>query len=158
MTENIQCSLAGLRRMTALLAQGRHGFDGVTGSRTSWGWQRRGLREDDSVRKAWGCIGSQAQGGGRGLRDGTCVVVGVTVLGQWRWRRKKGLDCGREWWCRGSGEDSTMAWRLRGGLDNDMGSGELHDGVGSKEIFGGNFWQPNYISGSLRGLGFAKAT
>jgi hypothetical protein len=39
--KNIQCSLAGLWRTTALWAQGRRGFDGIAGS------GRRGLREDD---------------------------------------------------------------------------------------------------------------
>jgi hypothetical protein len=50
-----------------------------------------------------------------------------------------------------------MAWRLQGGLDDDKGSGEVDDGVDSREIFGGEFWQPDGMSGSLRGLGFAKA-
>jgi hypothetical protein len=33
----------------------------------------------------------------------------------------------------------------------------VNDGVGSREIFGGKFWQPDSVSESLRGLGFAKA-
>jgi hypothetical protein len=72
--KNIQCSLAGLEKMAALRAQGRHGFDditssrccelgeddgtaspemawviGVTGSRIVRGAQRHGPREDDIV-------------------------------------------------------------------------------------------------------------
>jgi hypothetical protein len=53
-------------------------------------------------------------------------------------------------------EDSTTAWRLWGGLYDGMGSGEVNDGVGSRENFGGKFWQPDDVSESLRGLGFAK--
>jgi hypothetical protein len=47
----------------------------------------------------------------------------------------KGLDRGRKRWCGDSGEDSTMAWRLRGGLNDGMGSREVDDGAGSREIF-----------------------
>jgi hypothetical protein len=50
-----------------------------------------------------------------------------------------------------------MTRRLRGGLDDDMGSGEVDDGVGSGKIFGGKFWQPGGVSECLLGLGFAKA-
>jgi hypothetical protein len=38
-----------------------------------------------------------------------------------------------------------------------MGSGEVNDGVGSREIFGGKFWQLDGVSESLCGLEFAKA-
>jgi hypothetical protein len=41
--KNTQCSLAGLGRTMASWAQGRHRFDGVTGSR------HRRLGEDDVV-------------------------------------------------------------------------------------------------------------
>jgi hypothetical protein len=51
----------------------------------------------------------------------------------------------------------TTAWRLRGGLDNGTGSREVDDGAGYREIFGGKFWQPDGVSESLQGLGFAKA-
>jgi hypothetical protein len=37
-----------------------------------------------------------------------------------------------------------------------MGSGEVNDGVGSRENFGRKFWQPDDVSESLRGLGFVK--
>jgi hypothetical protein len=50
-----------------------------------------------------------------------------------------------------------MAQRLWGGLNDGTGSREVDDGAGSKEIFDGKFWQPNDVSESLRGLGFAKA-
>jgi hypothetical protein len=54
---------------------------------------------------------------------------------------RKGLNHGRERWCRGFGEDSTIAWRLQGGLDNGTSSGEVDDGAGSREIFDGKFWR-----------------
>jgi hypothetical protein len=38
-----------------------------------------------------------------------------------------------------------------------MGSGEVDDGAGSREIFGGKFWQLDGVSESLWGLEFAKA-
>jgi hypothetical protein len=50
------------------------------------------------------------------------------------------------------------AQRLQGGLDDDIGSGEVDDSVGSRETFGGKFWQSDGVSESLRGLGFAKFT
>jgi hypothetical protein len=46
----------------------------------------------------------------------------------------KVLDRGRKRWCGGSEEDSTMAWRLKGGLNDGMGSREVDDGAGSREI------------------------
>jgi hypothetical protein len=49
------------------------------------------------------------------------------------------------------------ARRLWGGLNDSMGSGEVDDGVGSKECFGRKFCQPDSVSESLRGLGVAKA-
>jgi hypothetical protein len=49
------------------------------------------------------------------------------------------------------------AWRLHGGLDDGMGSGEVDDNKGSREVFDGKFWQPDGVSESLQGLGFAKA-
>jgi hypothetical protein len=47
-----------------------------------------------------------------------------------------------------------MAQRFQRGLNNDMGSGEVDDGVCSREIFDENFWQPDGVSESLWGLGF----
>jgi hypothetical protein len=46
-----------------------------------------------------------------------------------------------------------MLWA---GLDDGTGSGEVIDGAGFREIFGGKFWQPDGVSESLRGLRFAK--
>jgi hypothetical protein len=51
-----------------------------------------------------------------------------------------------------------MAWRLQGGLNDDMGSRKVDDGAGSREIFGRKFWQPYGVSESFRGLGFARDT
>jgi hypothetical protein len=72
---------------------------------------------------------------------------------------KEGTEALRRTRCRrgGSREDSTMTQRIRGGLDDDIGSGEVHNGVGSREIFGRKFWLPDGVSESLWGLGFAKA-
>jgi hypothetical protein len=56
---------------------------------------------------------------------------------------RKGLDHGRERWC--------------GGLNDGTGSGEVDSDAGSREIFSGKFWQPDGVSGSLRGLGFTNA-
>jgi hypothetical protein len=96
--------------------------DDVIGSRMARGAQCHGLREDKVV-------------AGIGMAS---LAWGWRLRGRWhhcsgrgRWRHVNGLDCGRERWCRGSGVDSTTAWRLRVGLD---------DGAGSREIFGGKFW------------------
>jgi hypothetical protein len=78
-----------------------------------------------------------------GLGDGACVVDGITGSDQGRWKHVKGLDRGRERWCRGYGEDSTTARRLQARLDDGTKSMEADDGVGSMEIFGGKFWQPD---------------
>jgi hypothetical protein len=51
-----------------------------------------------------------------------------------------------------------MVQRLRGGLDDGTGSGEVDDGAGSREIFGWRLWQPDNVSESLRGVGFANNT
>jgi hypothetical protein len=50
-----------------------------------------------------------------------------------------------------------MVRRLWGGLIDGMGSVEVYDSTGSRENFGGKFWQPDGVSGNLWGLGFAKA-
>jgi hypothetical protein len=49
-----------------------------------------------------------------------------------------------------------MAWRIQGGLNDDTGSKEVDDASGSREIFDGIFSQPDGVSESLWGLGFAK--
>jgi hypothetical protein len=126
----IHCSLAALGRMIAFWAQGWHSFDGVTcfGCRrlgeddgtavlgTAWvdgiacsgtarGAQRRGLGEDDVV--AGSGMMSRAW-------DGACVVDGVTISGQGRWRRLSVSTM--------VGNDGA---ELRGGLDDGVGgSGE----------------------------------
>jgi hypothetical protein len=112
--ENIQCSLAGLGRMTTLQAQGRRRFDGVTGSGRrelreddgaadpgmarvigvmgsgmTWGTQRRRLREDNVIAG----LGTAAQAWGRGLRCRRCHWLGSGKLAA-----RKGLDRGRERW------------------------------------------------------------
>jgi hypothetical protein len=48
--------------------------------------------------------------------------------------------------------------RLQGGLNDNTSSGKVDDSTGSREIFGGKFWQPDGMSESLQGFGFAKAT
>jgi hypothetical protein len=42
-----------------------------------------------------------------------------------------------------------MARRLLGGLDNGTSSREVDDDVGSREIFGGKFWQLDGVSESI---------
>jgi hypothetical protein len=56
------------------------------------------------------------------------------------------LNGGQERWCGGSGEDSTIARRLRGGLGDGTGSREVDNGACSREIFGGKIWQPDGVS------------
>jgi hypothetical protein len=84
------------------------------------------------------------------------VVDGVTDSGRGRWRLVKGLDRGWERRCGGCWEDSMRGRRLQGGVNDGMGSGEVDDVAGSREIFGGKFWQPDDVSESLWGLGFAN--
>jgi hypothetical protein len=50
-----------------------------------------------------------------------------------------------------------MVQRLQGELDNGTGPREVNDDAGSREFFDGKFWQPNGVSESIQGLGFAKA-
>jgi hypothetical protein len=59
--------------------------------------------------------------------------------------------------CKGAQTWSGMiARRLQGGRDDNTGSREVDDGAASREIFGWKIWQPNAVSESLRGLGFAN--
>jgi hypothetical protein len=128
--KNIQCSLAGLVRMTALRAQGRCGFDGVVGSGASWGWRRHGLGEDDGAvgpGASWvdGITGLGTASGVqcRGLGDDNIVVGSGTTLRAWGW-------CLRSRWHHrlGSGKmaarkgaqpwSGTTTQCLRGGLDD----------------------------------------
>jgi hypothetical protein len=57
---------------------------------------------------------------------------GITNSARGRRHRIKGLDRGRERWRRGSGQDSTTARRLQGGLDGSTGSGEVNDEADSR--------------------------
>jgi hypothetical protein len=82
--KNIQCSLAGLGRMTVLWAQGRHRFNSVTNS------GRHGLREDD-------CIAG----------PGMVRVIGVVGLGTERGAQRCGL--GKDDVVVGSGT-ASQAW------------------------------------------------
>jgi hypothetical protein len=134
--KSIQCSVVG---------SGRHWFNGVTGSEVLgkmivlWAWGRR----ESTVTRArvHSAMGSgrmtllQAREWHHGLGDGACVVDDITDSGQCRWRHVKGLDHGQEGrhGCseeysmtarRLRGGDSMMVQRLRGGLDDGMGSGE----------------------------------
>jgi hypothetical protein len=110
--------------MTALRAQGRRGFDGVTSSGC------RGLEKDDGTTnpgraRVIGVAGSGMAHGTQhcGLGDEACIVDGTTGLDQGRWRCVRtstvvGNDSaeasGRTRWRRGgSREDSTMARALR---------------------------------------------
>jgi hypothetical protein len=176
--KNIQCSLAALWRTTTLWAQGQREFDGVVSSRTSQGPRCCELMKDDGAaglgmarpmascarERCWvhNVVGSGrttllwAREWHRWLGDDACVVDGATGSGLGRWWRAKGLNNHREQQCGGSEEDSTMAWRCQGGLKDGTDSGEVDDGAGSREIFGGKFWQPDGMSESLRRLGFAN--
>jgi hypothetical protein len=53
-----------------------------------------------------------------------------------------------------SGEDLTIAQRLRGRLNDGMGFEEVDDGAGSRKNFSGKFCQHDGVSESLRELGF----
>jgi hypothetical protein len=110
--KNIQCSLSGLGRTTALRAQGRRGFEGIAGSR------HRRLGEDDNAvdpGTAWviGVKGSRMAWGAHrhGLGEDNIVVGSRTASRAWgrglhcQWRHRlgsgkmaahKGLDRGRE--------------------------------------------------------------
>jgi hypothetical protein len=88
-----------------------HGLDDITGLGMAHCAHHRGLREDDVVAGS----GMAMRAWGRGLY---C-----------RWRHRlesgkmvvhKGLNRGWERWCGGSGEDSMMARRLWGGLDDGV--------------------------------------
>jgi hypothetical protein len=158
--KNIWCGFVELGRTMALLAQGWRGFDGIAGS------GHRGLREDnDTVGSgtAWviSIVGSRTAWGAHRCRlreDDIGVGLGTT-LQAWecglrgRWRHQLGDDGAAR-----SREDSTTARRLWGGLDNGIGSEEVNNGAGSKEIFGRKVWQPDSVSESLRGLGFTNDT
>jgi hypothetical protein len=82
--KNIQCSLEGLGRMMALRAQGRHGLDGVVGSR------RRGLGEDDIVADS----ATVSQAWGRHLHGRRCHWLRSGKMAS-----RKGLDRGQERQC-----------------------------------------------------------
>jgi hypothetical protein len=75
---------------------GKAWVSGIVGSGTVRGAQRRGLREDDVVAGS----GMASRAWGQGLRCRRCHR-----LGSGKMVACKGLDHGRERWCRGSGED-----------------------------------------------------
>jgi hypothetical protein len=154
--KNIQCSLAGLGRMKALLAQRRCGFDSIVGSGRmtmlrAWRWHGLTASRAREQRGVHSVVGSgrttllQVRERCCGLGDGAYMVDGVTGSGQRRWRR-----------VRASTIVKMTARRLRRGLNDGTGSGEADDGVGPREIFGEK-WQPNGVSESIKGLGFTKA-
>jgi hypothetical protein len=116
---HVHNGVQGSGRMTVLWAQGWRG------SAASQAWERRGVH---SVTVLGRTTFSWAQEQHRKLGDG------ITGSGQGRWRRVKGLDRGQERRRGGSEEDSTMAWRLRGGLNDGTSSGEVDNSTGSREI------------------------
>jgi hypothetical protein len=92
---------------------------------------------------AWG-----AQRHGLGDDDG---IVGMTASPA-RVREDGDAYRGARSW------SGTIVQRLRGALDDSVGSREVDDGAGSREVFSEKFWQPDNVSESLRGLGFVKVT
>jgi hypothetical protein len=124
--KNIQCSHVGLGRTTVLWAKGRRGFDGITGSGRTIALRARGRRGSSASRARERRGGAQRHGLGE-----VDVVAGLGTASQAQGRglrgqqhhrlrsgkmvARKGVDRGRERRCKGSGEDSTMAWRLRRG-------------------------------------------
>jgi hypothetical protein len=146
--KNIQYSLVGLGRMTALRVQGRRGFDGIVGSRCL---ELR--QDDDAVDRGWHrslalqarewCGVHSVAGSGRttllrswerhrALGDEACVVDSGTSSGRGRWRRiRASTTVGNDgaeapgrtrWWCRCFREDSMMAWSLGKILAGNFGS------------------------------------
>jgi hypothetical protein len=129
--KNIQyCSLAGSGRTMALRAQGRCGFDGITGSSASWGRRHRGLREDDGVAgpvTVWvDCVtgsGTAPDAQHHGLRENNVVVSSRTVSwasgrcrrGRWHHRLMSGKMAARKGARSWSG---TTVHRLWGGLND----------------------------------------
>jgi hypothetical protein len=116
--KNIQCTLRAregqrrcrIRGSTVLMASralGHHGVwedDGIAGPR---------MEQMDDVIGLGRTMVLCAREQRRRLGDSSCVVDGVTGLGQGRWWHIKGLDRGRERWCWGSGEDSVTVWAPR---------------------------------------------
>jgi hypothetical protein len=154
------------------------GFDSVVGSRALYGWQHRGLREDNDVAgpetmRVDGVVGSRTtlRAHRRGLREDNVVVGSRTV--SWAWGR---CLCGRRRLRLGSGKMTShrgarpwmgnTARRLRGELDDGAEasgkSRQWHRFRGSQRWYRlhGNFcykiWQPDCVSESIRGLWFAK--
>jgi hypothetical protein len=98
--------IVGSGRMTVLSAWGRRG------SMVLRAWERRWVH---SVALSGRTTLLWAREPHHGLGDVTYVVDDITGSGRGRWRCVKGLNCGRERWRGGFGEDSTMAWRIQGG-------------------------------------------
>jgi hypothetical protein len=125
----------------ALWARRRHGVDGVTGSRRMMALWAQGRHVFDDV------VGS---GRLTVLWDQEqCGIDGIMSLGMAAARSMVSptRGWGRRWRVmRARPRSGMMAWRLQGGLDDNMGSGEVEDSVDSREIFDGKFWQPNGVS------------
>jgi hypothetical protein len=129
MTENIQCSLAGLGRMTAFRAQGQRGINGIAGSRASRGRPHHMLGEDDDAvgpgtARVDSVMGSGTAPGAQhhGLGEDNVVAGSGMVSRAWGWRlrgrwchrlgsRKMAARRGAQPWL------GMTAWRLWGGLD-----------------------------------------
>jgi hypothetical protein len=126
--KSIHCSHVGLGRTTALRAQGRPRFNGVTSS------GRCGPGEDNSAvapgtAQVIGVMGSgrtmllRARERRHGLGDKAKVVDDITGSGQGRWQRVRASTVARndgteapgrtQRWRGGFGEDLTMARALR---------------------------------------------
>jgi hypothetical protein len=121
--------VAGSVRMTSLRARGRRGVHGVAGSKRTmalWAWEQHGV---DGVTDSRRTMGLQA----RGRREiGSVVSSGTTCArstasparGQGRWWHMRRAQLGSE----------KIAWGLRRGLNNGVGSEEVDDNLGSVEL------------------------
>jgi hypothetical protein len=163
--KNIQyCSLAGLGRTTTLRAQGWRGFNDITGSGASWGWQHHGLGEDDGAMgpgTAWVNIvvrsGMELSAQRHGLGEDNVVVGSGTA--SWAWGQRL---CGqrRHWLESGKMAVHKGAWpwlrtttqRLWGGLDNGAEAlgrtqrwHELRGGQRRRGVQG-NFWWESLVA------------
>jgi hypothetical protein len=154
--KNIQCSLAGLggawwhcwlRDVTGSMVLRALEVTG-SGRMMALRLEDRAGHQCRGLENGVGCTMSRA----RGWRCCCRLRNNVVGLGMWpAWSiasptqvgkitAHKGPGSGREWWCGGFREDSTMAQRLRGGLDDGTGSGKVDDSMGSRENFGRKFW------------------
>jgi hypothetical protein len=138
------------------------------GSTASRALGHRGLGEDDGtagpgMARVDGVVGLGMAHGAPCCRFGeedlvagsgmTSRAWGRCLRGRWHHRLGLGkmavLKGDRPW-------SGMIARRLRGELNDGTGSRVVDDDAGSREIFGGKFWQPDGVSESLHGLGFEK--